>query len=176
MTWANSLPDRSGVAKVKCRSAGLLSALPRRKHWLSRAGRIRCPVALPGLAQRQNLSVQCDRLFVQADNGFLRIVRRCVQAVRAVLRAGWCFGFGNWPAESALHALPIAEFIPLTPQAIRKVGHRYAEGGLERALYEKDREPLLCWRTARSSIIAMVCAALPEGHARWTVRWWQSKP
>jgi hypothetical protein len=28
---------------------------------------------------------------------------------------------------------------PLTPQAIRKVGHRYRQGGLERALYEKQR-------------------------------------
>ena len=26
--------------------------------------------------------------------------------------------------------------VPLTAQAIRKIGHRYEEGGLERALYE----------------------------------------
>jgi putative transposase len=32
----------------------------------------------------------------------------------------------------------IAEFVPLTPQAIRKVGHRYMEGGLERAVFEKE--------------------------------------
>jgi hypothetical protein len=29
--------------------------------------------------------------------------------------------------------------VPLTPQAIRKVGHRYQQGGLERELYEKQR-------------------------------------
>ena len=27
----------------------------------------------------------------------------------------------------------------MTPQAIRKVGHRYEQGGLERARYEKER-------------------------------------
>jgi hypothetical protein len=35
--------------------------------------------------------------------------------------------------------LRIAEFIPLTPQAIRKVGHRYVAGGFERAVYKKER-------------------------------------
>ena len=29
--------------------------------------------------------------------------------------------------------------IPLTPQAIRKIGHRYRQGGLESALYERQR-------------------------------------
>jgi hypothetical protein len=33
----------------------------------------------------------------------------------------------------------IAGFISLTPQAIRKVGHLYVEGGLERALYDEER-------------------------------------
>jgi hypothetical protein len=33
----------------------------------------------------------------------------------------------------------VSSVIPLTPQAIRRVGHRYGEGGLERALYEKQR-------------------------------------
>jgi hypothetical protein len=28
----------------------------------------------------------------------------------------------------------VAAVVPLTPQAIRKVGHRYQQGGLERAL------------------------------------------
>ena len=33
----------------------------------------------------------------------------------------------------------IAGMVPLTAQAIRKIGHRYREGGLDRALYEKQR-------------------------------------
>ena len=57
-----------------------------------------------------------------------------VQPVRAVLRA-----MALLPLAKGLSAPRIAEFIPLTPQAIRKVGHRYVEGGLDRALYEKQR-------------------------------------
>jgi transposase len=33
----------------------------------------------------------------------------------------------------------IATVVPLTAQAIRKVGHRYRRGGLDGALYEKAR-------------------------------------
>ena len=66
----------------------------------------------------------------------------------------------------------ISNVIPLTPQAIRKIGHRYQQGGLERALYEKE------WPGAaevlddaqKQRIIAMVCSDPPEGRARWTVR------
>jgi putative transposase len=62
--------------------------------------------------------------------------------------------------------------IPLTPQAIRKIGHRCQEGGLERALYEKER-PGAASRLEegqKQRIIAMVCSDPPEGRARWTVR------
>ena len=90
-----------------------------------------------------------------------------VQAVRAVLR-----GMALRQLAKGVSAPRIAEFIPLTPQAIRKVGHRYAEGGLERALYEKERPgaAALLEDSQKQRIIAMVCAAPPEGHARWTVR------
>ena len=47
----------------------------------------------------------------------------------------------------------IAAVIPLTAQAIRNVGHRYQRGGLERALYEKQRPGAArCSTTARSSV------------------------
>jgi hypothetical protein len=58
------------------------------------------------------------------------------------------------------------------------VGHRYAEGGLEQALYEKERPGARrCWRKARSN-----------GSSRWSVPlrrrvmragqcgWWPSTP
>jgi hypothetical protein len=66
----------------------------------------------------------------------------------------------------------IAEFIPLTPQAIRKVGHRYIEGGFDRAVYEKERPGAVSVLedSQKQRIIAMVCATPPEGYARWTVR------
>jgi hypothetical protein len=66
----------------------------------------------------------------------------------------------------------VAAVVPLTPQAIRKVGHRYQQGGLERALYEKERPgaATLLEASQRQRIIAMVCSNPPEGRARWTVR------
>jgi hypothetical protein len=60
----------------------------------------------------------------------------------------------------------------LTPQAIRKVGHRYIEGGFDRAVYEKERPGAVSVLedSQKQRIIAMVCATPPEGYARWTVR------
>lgn len=90
-----------------------------------------------------------------------------VQPVRAVLRA-----MALLQLARGVSAARIAEFIPLTPQAIRKVGHRYIEGGFERAVYEKARPgaAALLEDSQKQRIIAMVCAGPPEGHARWTVR------
>ncbi len=90
-----------------------------------------------------------------------------VQPVRAVLRA-----LALLQLAKGVSAPRITEFISLTPQAIRKVGHRYVEGGLDRALYEKDRPgaAALLEDSQKQRIIAMVCAGPPEGHARWTVR------
>jgi transposase len=60
----------------------------------------------------------------------------------------------------------------LTPQAIRKIGRRHRQGGLERALYDKERPGAtgLLEDSQKQRIIAMVCSAPPEGRARWTVR------
>jgi hypothetical protein len=62
--------------------------------------------------------------------------------------------------------------IPLTGQAIRNVGHRYQEGGLEAALYEKPRPgaATVLDDSQKQRIIAMVCSDPPQGRARWTVR------
>jgi hypothetical protein len=54
-----------------------------------------------------------------------------VQQVRVVLRALSQLAQG-------VSAPRISSVIPLTAQAIRKVGHRYQQGGLQRALYEKE--------------------------------------
>jgi putative transposase len=90
-----------------------------------------------------------------------------VQQVRATLRA-----VALRRLADGLSAPKIARVIPLTPQAIRKVGHRYQEGGLERALYEKQRPGAaeLLDDNQKQRIIAMVCSDPPEGRARWTVR------
>jgi putative transposase len=90
-----------------------------------------------------------------------------VQQVRVVLRA-----VALLQLAKGASAPQIAGMVPLTPQAIRKIGHRYREGGLERALYEKQRPgaEALLEDSEKQRIIAMVCSNPPEGFARWTVR------
>ena len=56
-----------------------------------------------------------------------------LQQVRVVLRA-----VALLQLAKGVSAPRVAAVVPLTPQAIRKVGHRYQQGGLERALYEKE--------------------------------------
>ena len=57
-----------------------------------------------------------------------------VQQVRVVLRA-----VALLQLAKGITAPRIAAVIPPTPQAIRNVGRRYQQGGLARALYEKQR-------------------------------------
>jgi putative transposase len=90
-----------------------------------------------------------------------------VQQVRVVLRA-----LALLQLAEGVGAPRISDVIPLTAQAIRNIGHRYTEGGLDRALYEKARpgaSPVL-EDSQKQRIIAMVCSDPPEGRARWTVR------
>jgi len=90
-----------------------------------------------------------------------------VQQVRVVLRA-----VALLQLAQGVSAPRIAAVVPLTPQAIRKIGHRYQEGGLDGALYEKQRPgaAALLADSQKQRIIAMVCSDPPEGLARWTVR------
>jgi transposase len=66
----------------------------------------------------------------------------------------------------------IANVVPLTSQAIRNIGRRYQQGGLERALYERPRPGAaeVLDESQKQRLIAMVCSSPPEGRARWTVR------
>jgi putative transposase len=91
-----------------------------------------------------------------------------VQPVRVVLRALALLhlGDGSTAPETA------RSLKKLTAKAVRSVAHRYEEGGLDRALYEKARPgavPLLS-PSEKQRIVAMVCSDPPEGQARWTVR------
>ncbi|MBK7929737.1 MAG: helix-turn-helix domain-containing protein [Bryobacterales bacterium] len=90
-----------------------------------------------------------------------------VQPVRVVLRA-----LALLQLAQGVSAPRISTIVALTPQAIRKVGHRYQQEGLERALYERERPgaATLLEDRQRQRIIAMVCSDPPEGRARWTVR------
>ena len=90
-----------------------------------------------------------------------------VQQVRVVLRALALLQLAN-----GVSAPRISGTIPLTPQAIRKVGHRYQEGGWEPALYERPRPGAaeVLDDSQKQRLIAMVCSSPPEGRTRWTVR------
>ena len=90
-----------------------------------------------------------------------------VQQVRVVLRATVLLQLGR-----GVRSPRIAEVVPLTEQAVRKIGHRYRVEGLQSALYDKPRpgaEPILD-DSQKQQIIAMVCSDPPEGRARWTIR------
>lgn len=69
-------------------------------------------------------------------------------------------------------ASQVAAMVQLSAKAVREIGRRYEEEGLDRALYDKQRpgaRPVLD-DSQRQRIIAMVCSDPPEGRARWTVR------
>ena len=96
-----------------------------------------------------------------------KLVKGGVQQVRVVLRALALLQLGEHAS-----APQIASVVQLTPQAIRRLGHRYQQAGLDGALYEKQRPGAaeVLDTNQKQRIIAMVCAEPPEGQARWTVR------
>jgi len=69
-------------------------------------------------------------------------------------------------------AAAVATEVRLTSKAVREIGRRYEDGGLEQALYERPRPgaAALLDNRQQQRIIAMVCSEPPEGRARWTVR------
>ena len=96
-----------------------------------------------------------------------KLVSGGVQQVRVVVRA-----LALLQLARGTTAPRVAGVIPLTAQAIRNVAHRYQQGGLDRALYEKQRPGAgeVLDDSQKQRLIAMVCSSPPEGRARWTVR------
>ena len=90
-----------------------------------------------------------------------------IQAVRVVLRAlALCQLHEGKPVSE------VASSVRLTPKAVREIGRRYEDFGLEQALYDKQRPGAVAVLddSQRQRIIAMVCSDPPEGRARWTVQ------
>jgi putative transposase len=95
------------------------------------------------------------------------LVRAGVQPVRVVRRA-----LILSQLDQGQTASQVAAALQVSEKAVREIGWRYQEQGLERALYDKPRpgaRPLLD-SGERQRIVAMVCSKPPEGYARWTVR------
>jgi transposase len=61
--------------------------------------------------------------------------------------------------------------VSMNAVTVRKIGWRYMEGGLNRALYDLPRpgNPRLLSEKQASQIIALVCSDAPNGYDRWTL-------
>lgn len=95
------------------------------------------------------------------------LLRSGVQQVRVVSRA-----LALRHLARGATAPRVAEGLPLSAKAVREIAHRYCSGGLESALYDRQRpgaKPLLD-ESQKQRIVAMICGKPPEGRARWTVR------
>jgi transposase len=90
-----------------------------------------------------------------------------IQPVRVVLRS-----LALWQLHDGKSISEVASNVHLTAKAVREIGRRYEEFGLERALYDKQRPGAqhLLDTKQRQRIIAMVCSDPPGGRGRWTVR------
>ena len=95
------------------------------------------------------------------------LLRGGLQPVRVVLRA-----LALWQLAAGQTAAQVAANLDLTSKAVRQIGGRYRQRGLERALHDRPRPgaaPALD-PGQRQRIVAMVCSDPPEGYGRWTVR------
>ena len=90
-----------------------------------------------------------------------------VQQVRVVLRALALFATGEGRQRTANR-----QHSPTHLPGQSNIGRRYQQGGLERALYERQRPGAaeVLDDSQKQRLIAMVCSSPPEGRARWTVR------
>ena len=95
------------------------------------------------------------------------ILRAGIQQVRVVLRA-----IALEQLTAGQTAPGVARIVHLSPQAVRRIAHRYQKAGLEGALYERQGRGSqeLLDASEKQRVIAMVCSQPPEGQARWTVR------
>ena len=96
-----------------------------------------------------------------------QLLRGGIEQIRVVLRAAALLRLGE-----GMGTPRIAAVLPMTRQAVRNLARRYQQGGIERALYDKQRRGAASLLSVqqRQRIIAMVCSDPPQGRARWTVR------
>jgi transposase len=107
------------------------------------------------------------RLKSQDAKELEKLLQGGVQQVRVVLRA-----LALLRLNAGASAPEVAPLVQLTPQAVRKIAHRYRTGGLAGALYERPRPGAaeVLAPAEKQRIVAMACSDPPAGTARWTVR------
>jgi len=94
--------------------------------------------------------------FLNTGEGKARIFKRC----RVLLML-----------DESKSTTVIGKQVNYYPLAVRQIGNRYLKGGLERALYDKQRpgKKRALNDSQSNQIIAMVCSDPPEGYSRWTI-------
>ena len=109
----------------------------------------------------------CVHLSKRDRKELRQLPRKGFQPVRTVLRA-----LTLLQLDACQTACEVATHLQLTPKAVREIGRRYEQGGIERALHDKQRPgaAALLGAGQKQRIIAMVCSDPPAGRARWTVR------
>lgn len=107
------------------------------------------------------------RLTKAEDLELRGLLKKGIAPVRVLLRALALLQLSGGAAVPN-----VAMGLNLTPKAVREIGWRYVEGGLERALYEAPRPgaAALLNPNQQRRILAMVLGDPPEGNTRWTVR------
>ena len=78
---------------------------------------------------RRPIDFQVSR---QDQKALQEILRAGIQQVRVVLRA-----IALEQLTAGQTAPVVARMVHLSPQAVRRIAHRYEQGGLESALYER---------------------------------------
>ena len=113
---------------------------------------------------RKQVQVQLAK---QEQQELRRILGAGLQPVRTVLRA-----LALRQLAEGQTVRQVAKNLALTPKTVWLTSHRYRQGGLERALYERPRpgKAALLDAQQRQRIVALVCGPPPAGRARWTVR------
>ena len=96
-----------------------------------------------------------------------QILRGGIEQVRVIFRA-----LALRQLAQGVTAPRVAEGLPITAKAVRQIAYRYKKGGLDRALFDRQRPgaKALLDNSEKQRIVAMVCGTPPEGRARWTVR------
>ena len=94
--------------------------------------------------------------FLNTGEGKARIFKRC----RVLLML-----------DKGMSTTVIGKDVNYYPASVRQIGKRYIEGGIERALYDKERpgKKRALNNNQANQIIAMTCTNPPEGYSRWTI-------
>jgi transposase len=74
--------------------------------------------------------------------------------------------------DAGLSAPQVAQVVPFTDEAIRRIAARYRQKGVNCALFDRARPGAaeVLSTSEKQRIIAMVCSDPPAGRSRWTVR------